>query len=278
MGPTRHPIFLAVVLMTLLPWTIGMIESSQRNTWRRLTGWSSLVILAIGILATGSRGPALALVAMAGFALAATNRTSRWLLLTACVLVIMFVSSDFDRFVRFFDSNLNDDRRAELVVIDNEPMVYSGTRNRLYIVQVYAPLVVKGGPLGFGTNDTKDFPPNIPGLPKLAATVHRLKIIDNSYLNVGLRFGYVGLACFVALLGSAIATSLSLRRTAATIYFSSGQWFLTSIACALVGISLEIATVFWSYEFAFWVLFLIGTVAGMQAFTTRVVCGLEDDG
>ncbi len=51
--------------------------------------------------------------------------------------------------------------RVQVVEVDGEYEAFSGSRNRLLVWEVYGPLVLKGGPLGFGTEAVSSFPPNI---------------------------------------------------------------------------------------------------------------------
>ncbi len=135
-------------------------------------------------------------------------------------------------------------------------------------------MVLKGGPLGYGTDAVSSFPPNIPGLPTSAKARATLGIVDNSYLLIGLRFGWIGIGLFLALLGGSIVTAIQLRRSAGLILYPDGPAFLTAMASILVGVAFEIMTVFSSYDFMFWILFHFGIVAGLASLRRDMVRGL----
>lgn len=274
-GPTRHPIFLAILLLLLVPWTIALIERGT-SRWAQAMGGCALVMALLGMLATVSRGP------LIGLAMAASTAICiRWpkvrpgFLLTAVIILAasFFYGSEMVTWMEKTDARGS---RGKLVDVDDEAVVYSNTRNRLLVWKIYGPLVIRGGFFGYGTDAVSSFPPNIPGLPKSARAAETLGIVDNSYLLIGLRFGWVGVALFSLLLGGSIATALSHRRAAGLMFYPYGAAFLTALASILVGVALEIATVFFSYEFAYWLLFHCGVVAGLASLRQRLLGGASD--
>ncbi len=149
-----------------------------------------------GIVATVSRGPLLGMLLAAVVSIIIVwPWTFKWFAgLTTFVLIIVFTF--WEQTIAWVESTQTTSQvRVQVVEVDGEYEAFSGSRNRLLVWQIYGPLVLKGGPLGYGTEAVSSFPPNIPGLPTSAKARETLGIVDNSYLLIGLRFGWIGLGC-----------------------------------------------------------------------------------
>lgn len=274
-GPTRHPIFLGILFLLLIPFPVKLISQSTR-TMGRVVGVVALLLIASGIIATVSRGPLIALVIIA-----VCGATIRWPAVRpfAAVLTIVFAATSIlcgDRLTATFEKTDSTRGRSKLLNVNDEAIVYSGTRNRLLVWKVYGPLVLRGGMFGYGTAAVSSFPPNIPGLPASAKSAETLGIVDNSYLLLGLRFGTVGLTLFITLIAGAVFTAIAHLRSAGNLFYPDGNWFLIALASTLVGISFEIATVFLSYEFGFWLIFTCGMSAGIASLHRRLMRGADN--
>lgn len=274
-GPTRHPIFLAIVFLLLVPWPIALMEQKESRVKRAL-GWVALAMIVLGMMATVSRGPLVGL-AIAGVAAACLRwpRTRPFVLIGGVAIMAgaFFFSGELIQWMEKTDTR--GAGHGKLVELNNEGVVYTDTRNRLFVWKIYGPLVVRAGLFGYGTQAVSSFPPNIPGLPPSARAAETLGIVDNSYLLFGLRFGWIGLALLIALLGGAIVTAISHRRVAGIVFYPYGAAFLTALASVLIGVAPEIATVFFSYEFAYWILFHCGVVTGLASCHQRLLRGAD---
>lgn len=268
LGPTRHPIFLSVVLMLLAPWTIGWAESAVGRS-ERLWGIGSLVALLAGVASTISRGPAAACVIGFAFFGAVLHRGIRYVVVLVVVLGSVAAFVGRDSILRVLETG--GESRRTIVEYEGEKVIYSGTRNRLFVVKIYAPLVWRSGAFGYGTQATDSFPPNIPGLPTDPRSRDRLGVVDNAYLNVGLRLGVVGLAIFTGMILLAIVRCLRLQSVASTTLYPAGGLFVSALAATLVAVGIEISTVFLSYDYAFWLLLTLGVVAGVDARSKQVL-------
>lgn len=100
-----------------------------------------------------------------------------------------------------------------------------------------------------------------------------LGIVENSYLLIGLRFGWIGLTLFVLLIGGSIVSAIRLRRSAGMILYPDGPAFLTAMASILVGVAFVMLTVFSSFDFMFWVYFHCGVVAGLASLRESMLRG-----
>lgn len=266
-GPTRHPIFLAVQLMLMLPWVVSCWFSSTRTSIRILASAPIMLVL-MGIVATVSRGPILAIplaCVLVACAYLPKLRIPSLFFVAACLGIS---AVQFDRIVEIFDSNVREQMPAQVVETNGAESVYTGTRSRLFVLQVFGPLVLEGGPLGYGTKDVSTFPPNIPGLPASAKSREILGVVDNSFVLIGLRYGWIGLTLFAGLFVAAISQSVAIRRTMQTLFEDGGEVFVTMLGCVLAATALELLTVFWAYDMSFWVLFHFGVIAGLTSFSS----------
>jgi len=274
-GPTRHPIFLGILLMLLVPWSLYMFFRLERPA-EKLLGAFGLAGAALGVFSTLSRGPGLGLaIALIAASMIAFPKSVKWIA-TSCGLTVLVTVLFWNQAISLIESTESIRVRSRVISVKDEQTVYSGTRNRLWVWEIYAPLVVKGGPLGFGTEAVSSFPPNIPGLPASAKARETLGIVDNSYLLTGLRFGWIGLTLFVLLIGGSIVTAIRLRRSAGMILYPDGPAFLTAMASILVGVAFVMLTVFSSFDFMFWVYFHCGVVAGLASLRDSMLRGDVD--
>ncbi|MCC9654427.1 O-antigen ligase family protein [Rhodopirellula halodulae] len=276
-GPTRHAIFLSNMLLTLIPFAILMTQREinwfpklgKRN---RLPGLAIVAILTAGIASSLSRGPLITLYVAGCLSIAWLYRPAAWTLLGASLIAAILVAANWNEFIRLIESNEQDRKRASVLVVDDEDeaIIYTGTRNRLVILQVYVPIFLEGGPLGYGTTASTGFPPkDLPGLPTAPKVRKRLGIVDNAFLNNGLRFGWVGLVLFAGLFVLATSTALHLARRASTYFFPLDQRYFIAVAMLSIAFLFEIATVFWSYDYATWMLLGFGTVSGLLSQVKR---------
>jgi hypothetical protein len=260
------------LFLLLIPWTIALLERGETGRARAM-GWFAFAMALVGIASTVSRGPLVALVIAAAFAMSLHwPRLQPFLGVTA---IVVFLSVTFygEQLASLIEKTDSTGGRGKLVNVDDKAVVYTGTRNRLLVWDVYGPLVVRGGLFGYGTQAVDSFPPNIPGLPKAARAAETLKIVDNSYLLIGLRFGWIGLSLFILLVGGALLMVINRRRAAGLIFYPYGDAFLTALAGILAGVLFEIATVYFSYEFGYWLIYTCGMGAGLASLHRRLLNG-----
>ncbi|QDV63184.1 O-antigen ligase family protein [Crateriforma conspicua] len=259
---TRHPIFLGVILMLLSPWAWVTWDSAltRRRAW---WGVIAFVLILLGIAATVSRGPVLGMAVAAVFFACVQWRIARIILVPVIVIAIALLVWRFDDVVTKLDESVGVES-ATIVEVDEDAEIYTGTRNRIFVMKIYGPIVLKGGLLGFGTDNTDQFPPNVPGLPADKRSRLRLRIVDNSFVLVGLRFGIVGLTIFTSLFVAAVVGCLRLRRAASTYLIPCGPVSVTVLAAMFVGVALELLTVYCDYDFVPVLLMHFGVVSGVQ--------------
>ena len=143
--------------------------------------------------------------------------------------------------------------------LDGEMVIHSSTRNRLLLLKAYAPAFRHAGWFGYGTHATDSFPPNIPHLPESARSMDVLRIVDNSYLLFGLRFGWLGMCLLIMMLGTSIWTGVKLTNDR-TLSGLTGP-----LAGAIAATSLAMLTVFMSDDFAFPLFWTAGILSGLAS-------------
>jgi len=254
------------ILMTQreIAWIPGL------GKWNRWIGSILLTVLLLGVASSLSRGPIVTLILTGGLALAWHYRPAAWGLSMVVIVLAGLVASNWDGFLRLLESDANEHKRAAVLVVDDQQVVYTGTRNRLVNLQVYMPILIEGGPLGYGTISSTGFPPaNLPGLPTDPKVRKRLGIVDNAFLNNGLRFGWVGLVLFSGLFIATAITAFQLSRRASTYFFPLDQRYFIAAATLALAFLFEIATVFWSYDYALWIIFGFGLLSGLASSLKR---------
>jgi len=269
-GTTRHAIFLGVVLLTMIPWAVAMIDNVQRSRDQKLGRSSLLLLTIVGVFATVSRGPIMA-VPLIGLLVACwISKWTRIVTAGLAVAAVLIVSSFPEQTLSILETNPDEKALATVVVLDedSEAMVQSATRNRLLVVQIYGPLVIKGGLFGYGSVASHGFPPeNLPGLPTDPAVLSQIGIVDNTFIGMGLRFGIVGLALLVSCFVIAASTAFFSAADASTFFYPHTGLTSAAFGAAVIAVGLELTTVYFDQDHAFWVMFLFGAISGLQICT-----------
>jgi type IV secretory pathway TrbD component len=171
-------------------------------------------------------------------------------------------------------------RQQPTVVIDGERVVYSGTLTRVYLFDVYGVAMRRAGWLGFGTERTSTFPVNVPVGQQHTETLKRLPWIDNQYILLVLRFGYLGVAVFITFCLSGVFAMLMVCRRCG----GRGMVFFGGLAATIVAMMLLLLTVWMPHDFGFWFLWTLGVSSGLAGRkmpdfepTTTTVLPIPDD-
>ena len=145
---------------------------------------------------------------------------------------------------------------AFMVEIDGVEYEYTGTNHRLLQFLVFKPALYDAGYFGFGTWGIK--PMHIAYLdPDLRK---KFWSIDNHYILITLRSGYLGLVMFFALGGTSLCYALRLG------LYGKKDSLLASAMCGAIAASLLVLwSVWFSPDFAFTWMASIGLVAGWWA-------------
>jgi hypothetical protein len=262
-GPTMHPIYFGALQGLLFSWTLYAASRARRNlapSWWWVAPWISLG----GVFFTVSRAPLLSIGVILYVTAVITKPAYRkmlWVLaFVAVVAGVIGWQSVLDGLHRW-GGELRNKRHAPTIVIDDQKHIYSGTLTRIYLFDVYGLAMRRAGWLGFGTERTTGFPVNVPVGNQHAETLKRLPWIDNVYILLILRFGYLGVVAFTLLGISAIVSYISMvnRR------FARGIVFCASTAGGLIATMLLLLTVWMPHDFGFWLLWTFGTASGLSS-------------
>lgn len=261
-GPTTHPIFFGMMISVLMPWLVCAWQSFESRRMRGVTLLAGVVALA-GTVFTGSRTPVLTVLIAAALTLALRFKLLRWPLGLSLVIAIggfvAFPNEVTDAVSRWTGGG----DKPRLIEIDGQAVVTSSSRSRLHYLGIYSDALVKAGPFGYGSKATTGFPLRIPNMEGTFKSANLFEMVDNAYILLTLRFGWVGGVCLVILFLTAIATGLSL-------YFERpDQLFPGAVACLLVVVAgFSFLLVFMSYDFGLPLLWTIGVLSGLASART----------
>ncbi len=200
-GPTLNPIYFGSLQLILFCWSLYAAARAIKN--QASVGWLiAPVVCGLGIICCGSRAPMLGMVLVLPPLLFLRFPGFRVSIVVLALLVSTIGFMQRERLIEALEHWSGEDRhyRADVrvVVNEHESKEYSTTRYRLLLLDVYKIAFFRAGLLGFGTEAVTGFPIQIPVGPQEGETLHRLRMIDNTYLLITLRFGYLGLFCFAS--------------------------------------------------------------------------------
>ncbi len=260
-GPTENPIFLGTLLVVLFPWTCFYVFGSLQTgkNWPLM----AIGIHLLGIVATISRAPILAVClfpVVAGYVMWRRLRLS--IAVSACILLLVAIfnwSSLKQELIELGGENVA--RNGTPIIVDGEKVSYSNVDHRFLLWKVYRKAIQEAGLLGYGTDRTSTFPPNVPmdGNSDLKA-LQSLWCIDNHYLLLILRFGYLGvIAWFVLVVVTAVEFArLSQRSTDLSMLFILASGMVVAVAFIQMTVWMPI-----DYGYAF--IWMIGMASGALA-------------
>lgn len=267
-GPTRNPIFLGIVFIAMLPFLIECATRTTATKSKLAFGLLGLAVTILGIIATVSRGPIICLGLIVAFSLAVSYRFARWSFVALAACLLIGFAAFPERTLQLLEEDGSGRTSRTVIQLDdsNAPEIYTGTRQRLLVPRIYGPIVASGGLFGFGSVDSSGFPPrNIPGLPTDPRTREMVRNVDNSYINVGLAFGVVGMTLFFLMWVCAIAYSLRLVPIFSTYFYPSQTVVAVVLSGVFFSLAFQVFTVHWSYDFGFWILYVVGMIAGLTS-------------
>ncbi len=262
-GPTLNPIYFGCLQLLLLGWCgyAAWRAMTDRAHWAWL--FSPLPAL-IGIVASGSRAPILGVGLAISSLVFLRFRQARVSLILLAVLVGAIVYTQQEAIIEGLERWAGEDQfyRADerVIVDDGESKQYSTTRYRLLLLDVYRIALSRAGLLGFGTDAVMGFPVQVPVGPQDVETLRKLWVIDNTYVLLTLRFGYLGLSCWLLAFFAAIyqLTYLNVRWRGESV-----GMLAACLAAVLVAMLPVMFTVWMPQDYSFALLWTWGTSSGM---------------
>lgn len=206
-GCCAHPIYFGFVQVMFLPWLMrGWHRTRVVGTQTTWLAYLLPFLGLAGVLCTGSRSAVAAYILVMSLGLLAYVPVTRILfLVAACVLVpVAIIKRDWlvDSITRVGET-VNVHRTIEL---DGKEQQVSGTSTRWLLVRVYWGAIEKASWFGYGTDAISGFPVKVPVGAVDPEVLKEVPYIDDQYVLMILRFGWLGAAAFtVALLLAAVS-------------------------------------------------------------------------
>ncbi|TWT49644.1 hypothetical protein Pla22_48420 [Rubripirellula amarantea] len=254
-GLTTHPIFFSALLMSMLPLAVASLGWTYKEQFNRRY-LTAAVSLGIGCLFL-SRAAVLSIFAAAGVFATTMSRKVLFAGLVSVAIGIGAVAMNFEAAkTMWMKTGDFSDEREKVVVINGEEKIHTSTLARFRVYDVYGRSAMRAGFFGYGTQAVSGFPPNIPYLPKEAMATEVVWTVENSYLLLLLRFGWVGLACFLLLMVSPMITMMTARE------FEVREQMQIFVAAA-ASVSVLLFTVYADYQMIGAFLFLLGVTSSL---------------
>lgn len=260
-GPAMHPIYLGVVGVLLLGWSSFLSISALRKRVNALWLFAPVPVVLL-VATTGSRGPILAMVIASFGYTFMTWRKLRLPIVGIAILVAGLLAANREYVLGELERWGKGGREVKTteLSIGDEKIVHSGLRNRLSIISVYGIAVKRSGLLGFGTDAVSTFPINVPVGPRELETLKETRYIDNTYLLLTLRFGYLGAAMFATICVLAV---VQLIGVADRHRGRSPSILACCLGGSLLGVYAAIATVWMPPDYGFLLVWTMGCSSGM---------------
>ncbi|MCC6510799.1 MAG: O-antigen ligase family protein [Pirellulaceae bacterium] len=258
-GCCAHPIYFGFLQLMFLPWLLRL--------WHRRRPvyflWGLPLVGLIGVFCTGSRTPLVAYAGVILMGLFVFVPRSRWPLAVVTLLAGVLLFSMRDQITDLVTRWGETVNRRDVIVVDGKEEQTSGTMARWYLLKIYQRPMQQASWLGFGTERCSSWPLDVPVAPEYTQNVKKLLFVDNQYVLMILRFGWLGAAAFaLALLLAALAwfdrskSSLG-SDVAVSIY----------IGITILAVSAGMVTVWMPHDIGFPLLWWMG--AGSSYCTTR---------
>jgi hypothetical protein len=262
-GQSKHSIFFGLTQL-ILSGFLFCYASRKSTELRQSSYWLLCVVPVIGVFFSGSRAAMVGLIIAYLFVASCHSLRFRWLSMAALGALIILTFSDVDRLIHFSEEWSGETRERNLspqeIVLNDQQVSMSGTRSRLHLLRYYRPAVLEGGLLGFGSTRTEGFPVRVPVGRQDTSATSNLQFVDNAYLLMTLRFGYLGLTFFaLSLLGSAYVWWRSGNELRTAFLESGADWLWRIYFSGIVmGVAIGLLTVWLPYDVSFPLLFTIG--------------------
>jgi len=258
-GNCMHPIYFGVIGVLVAAWPAYLAINALRR--KVSPAWLfSFPAVGVWLFATGSRGPIVAFaIAVLAASFIAVKRT-RVPILAFGVAVIGFAALNLDGTFSLLEKWGNPNAKRRVIEIADEEREQSGTLNRLNIWRVYKIAANRAGLFGFGTEAVSSFPVNVPVGPAEVKTLRQTKYIDNVYLLLTLRFGYLGVGVFSVAAVSAIVQLIMVHRR---MPGRSPGILAACLAGSLLGTYAVMMTVWMPPDYGFFLVWTWGVSSGL---------------
>jgi len=261
-GPTTHSIYFGMLIAVLSPWLVSFWQLPRSYAIRSLAFIAGAISLA-GAVGTVSRTPILTIMASATGLLVVRFSAIRWpifIMTVAAVTGFLLFSNKITDTVSQWSGGGD---RLRVIEVDGKETEFSSSRSRLVLITAYSKVLLKGGLTGYGSEAVSKFPPNIPYMQGKAETSEILAV-DNAYILIMLRFGWLGAGCLVLIFVTAIFS-------AALLHNNNPDDLFPAAAASLLFVTSTFSffLVWMSYDFGFEILWTCGILSGLVSSRTR---------
>lgn len=257
-GPTAHAIYFGAVQLAVLPW--AALAAWQAWHRKRPSIWLFPVVLSgAGIFCTVSRGPLLAAAMMGMIVLFILKSRLRIPIGLAVIGLLLLVLWKWDAVSEIADTTgtvSNGRPRGQMIEVDGKRIEYSGSKTRWVIFSLYRRAMWVAGWTGYGTEATEVFPPRVPMGTSDRDTWSRVRFVDNSFVLMTLRFGWLGVTA-MGLLFVLAATRWWVRGIHGDFGSVPAAWFAAVILCN----AFLLMTVWLAPDFKYFIFWWIGTAS-----------------
>ena len=234
-GCCAHPIYFGFVQVMFLPWLLRAWHRTRGQATKATWLVNALPLLGlVGVFCTGSRTALAAYLLVILMGLLAYVPPARIVCLVLAVVLVPLGIIKRDQVidtVTRLGETVNVHRTIE---VDGREQQMTFTATRWLLVNVYWKAIEKASWLGFGTDAVSTFPVNVPVGAVDPAVLKEVPYIDNQFVLMALRFGWLGVAAFtVALLLAATAwfqRSATLHSSHSAVSFYVGGMILAVAA------------------------------------------------
>lgn len=251
-GPYTHPIFFSTVVMLGLPWLAWLSKCCKGST--RLAAIGGALCCIVAAVSSFSRGPVLGILLSLVFSALTKFRKTLFASITIIAFAALFfvIRPDYFEDATLWFSRLSGEReRAAL--IDEKEQVWTSSMSRVLIVQHYWKSVRHAGLIGYGMTATDGFPPNVPHVPYDEATGKQFPIVDNTYILLALRGGWLLSLGFVLLMITAMLQFHNLEKQEPEL-----KVLCRMMIGAICAFALVVFTVYPDVDFMFVFLWTVG--------------------
>ena len=261
-GPTTHPIYFGMLIAVLTPWLVSFWQLSRTYAFRSLAFIAGAISLA-GAVGTVSRTPIPTVLGSAIGLLAVRFRAIRWPMLITTIAAVTGFLLFPDKITDTVSQWSGGGDRLRVIEVDGKETEISGSRSRLVLITAYSKALLKGGLTGYGSEAVSQFPPRIPYMQG-KAEASEILAVDNAYILIMLRFGWLGAGGLVLIFVTAIFSAAVLHNN------KPDDLFPAAAASMLFVVSTFSFFLVWmSYDFGFEILWTCGILSGLVSSHTR---------
>jgi hypothetical protein len=268
-GPLKNPNYFGVMQLLLFPWSVY----AAARAWRRVgpVWWLIMPLIAAGgVFFPMSRAAQGGLVLSVFLALLLAWKHWRLAIPIVATIIVLSVTWQTESITNGLDAWSGDFRawttdrevRMPTVKIGDEERRLTPTSVRVRTVELYVVAMQKSGLFGFGTEAVTGFPVNVPVGQQDLITLKRIWTVDNTFLLMGLRFGYLGLACFFTWCACIAAIWVRICLSKPTI--PGLRAFSATMAGVSITMLVVLLTVWMPHDFGFWYIWLAGASSGLN--------------